>query len=316
MLPKISIITVTYNSVQTLQDSIESILAQDYPNIEHIIVDGASTDGTVELIRSYGDRIGKFTSEPDRGMFDAMNKGVMLATGDIIGILNSDDFYEDPDIISTVVAEFDRSQVDSVFGDLVYVDRNNLDRIVRYYSSANCTPENFAYGWTPAHPTFFAKRSVYNRSGLFKTDYKIASDFELMARFLAKDRISSAYIPKVMVRMRMGGLSTRSLMSNWIISQEIVRACTENGIKTNIAKVLSKYLTKVFQLVNRPRSAISTPISVVKPTYSGGELTGGLTRSKIEQFIFFSAVDAKSEDQSSLLPRRKLQFKNSHKTDK
>jgi glycosyltransferase involved in cell wall biosynthesis len=298
MLPKISIITVTYNSVQTLKDSIESILAQDYPQIEYIIIDGASTDGTVELIKSYGDKVSKFISEPDRGMFDAMNKGVILATSDIIGILNSDDFYESNNIISTVVAEFDRSQVDGVFGDLVYVDRDNIQRIVRYYSSANCTPANFAYGWTPAHPTFFVKKSVYNRYGLFKTDYKIASDFELMARFLAKGQISYTYLPKVMVRMRMGGLSTKNFISNWIISQEIVRACSENGIKTNLAKVLSKYLTKVFQLVVRPKIETPTPIYSRYSHESDSEIVRASSATKIEQFVYLSSTPASSAESS------------------
>jgi glycosyltransferase involved in cell wall biosynthesis len=253
MMQKVSIITVAYNSVTTIGHTIDSILAQDYPHIEHIIIDGASTDGTVDLVRSYGDRITQFISERDRGIYDAMNKGLALATGDIIGILNSDDFYASTDIISTVVATIENSGVDAVFGDLVYVSGSNLSRIVRYYSSAHFHPGLFAYGWMPAHPTFFVKRFAYDQYGYFKTDYKIASDYELLIRFLAKNRLTYHYIPRIMVKMRTGGVSTTNLMSNWILNREIVRGCAENGIRTNLLKVFSKYFTKIFQLIRRPK---------------------------------------------------------------
>jgi glycosyltransferase involved in cell wall biosynthesis len=246
-MTKVSIVTVVYNNSQTIRCAIESILAQDYPNIEYIIIDGASTDGTIEIVKSYGDRITKFISEPDRGIYDAMNKGISLASGDIIGILNSDDFYASTDIISTVVNTMDKLQVDSVFGDLVYVKPDNLTKIVRYYPSDKFHPELFAYGWEPPHPTFFVKRTAYQKYGLFKTSYKIGADFDLMSRFLYKSNISHAYIPKVMVYMRTGGTSTKNLNAIWINIQEVVRACRENGIKTNAVKVSLKYLTKVFQ---------------------------------------------------------------------
>lgn len=249
---KVSIITVVYNGQSTIKDTIKSVLSQDYPDIEHIIIDGASTDGTVEIIQSFSDQIAKFISEPDRGIYDAMNKGISLASGDIIGILNSDDFYADVDIISTVVEAFDRTQTDSVFGDLVFVKSDDLDKVVRYYSSAKFHPQQFANGWMPAHPTFFVRRWAYERYGLFKTDYKIASDYELLTRFLAKHNLSYRYIPKVMVKMRVGGVSTVSLRSNWILNREIVRGCAENEISTNMVRVLSKYFTKVFQLIQRP----------------------------------------------------------------
>jgi glycosyltransferase involved in cell wall biosynthesis len=249
---KVSIITVVYNGSQTITDAIHSVLSQDYSDIEYIIIDGASTDGTVSLIESYQNRITKFISEPDRGIYDAMNKGIKLATGDIIGILNSDDFYASNTIISTVVQRFKQTKADSVFGDLVFVASDNLDKVVRYYSSAKFHPGQFAYGWMPAHPTFFVKRSAYERYGLFKTDYKIAADYELLTRFLAKHKLSYSYIPKVMVKMRTGGVSTTNLKSNWILNREIVRGCAENDIQTNMPKVLSKYFTKVFQLVYRP----------------------------------------------------------------
>ena len=262
---KVSIITVAFNSEKTIADTIESVLSQDYPNIEYIIIDGGSKDGTIEMVGSYGNRVSKFISEPDRGMYDAMNKGIHLATGDIIGILNSDDFYADKSIISNVVNTFVESGSDSVFGDLVYVNSNNLTKVTRYYSSSHFHPRLFAYGWMPAHPTFFVKRWAYEQYGVFQTNYKIAADYELLARFLAKHQISYTYIPQVMVRMRTGGASTTNLMSNWILNSEIIRACTENGIKTNWFKVLSKYFKKVFQLIRRPTlDKIDNPRSLMK----------------------------------------------------
>lgn len=249
---KVSIITVTYNAGTTIRDTIESVLAQDYPNIEHIIIDGASTDNTVEIVQSYGDRIARFVSEPDRGMYDGMNKGIKLATGDVVAILNADDVYIHSRVISTIVNQFEQHHVDAVFADLVYVKHDDLDKIVRYYSSAHFHPGKFAYGWMPAHPTFVVKRWAFDLYGFFKIDYKIAADYELLIRFLAIHQMSYHYIPQVLVKMRTGGASTANLSSNWILNREIVRGCLENGIQTNMTKVLSKYFVKVFQLVARP----------------------------------------------------------------
>ena len=249
-MTKISIITVVYNNSKTIGWAIESILAQDYPNIEHIIIDGASTDGTIDIIKSYSDRIAKFISEPDKGIYDAMNKGLKLATGDIIGILNSDDFYASNTAISDIVREFDTKKVDLVFGDLVFVKPEDLNKIVRTYSTPDFHPDKFAWGWMPPHPTCYIKKSVYQRYGYFKTDYRIAADYEILTRFMAKHRITYSHIPKVLIKMRTGGVSTRNLKSNRILNQEIVRCCAENGIKTNALKVYSKYLTKVSQVIH------------------------------------------------------------------
>jgi glycosyltransferase involved in cell wall biosynthesis len=248
---KVSIITVVYNNQSTIDYAIQSVLSQDYHNIEYIIVDGNSTDGTVKKIQNHKESVNQFISEPDKGIYDAMNKGVKLATGDIIGILNSDDFYANENIISEVVNEFQNKKVDLVFGDIVFVKPENLDKITRYYSSANFYPKKFAWGWMPAHPSCFLKREVYEKYGNFKIDYKIAADYEILTRFMAKYGISYSYIPKVFVKMRTGGVSSANLKSNWILNQEIVRACRENGIETNMAKVLLKYFTKIFQLIRR-----------------------------------------------------------------
>lgn len=253
---KISIITVVYNNKKTIQDAINSVLSQRYDNVEYIIVDGASTDGTVEVINEaimiHSKRNIKFISEKDNGIYDAMNKGISLATGSMIGMLNSDDLYINNDVISTVVNEFMTKNVDSIFADLVYVRADDSDKIVRYYSSAGFHPKKIAYGWMPAHPTFFVKKAIYEQYGFYKTDYQIAADYELIARFIVKNKVSYSYIPKVFVKMRTGGASTRNLKSNWILNKEILRACAENGIETNIIKVLSKYPTKILQLIKKP----------------------------------------------------------------
>lgn len=246
---KISIITVVWNNKDTIKDAIDSVLGQTYEDIEYIIVDGASSDGTVEIVQSYGDAITKFISEPDKGLYDAMNKGINLATGDVIGILNSDDFYIDKYVIEKVVKLFKEKEIDSLFADLIYVRPENLDKTVRYYDSGQFKPEKFAYGWMPAHPTFFVKKSAYDKYGLFKTDYKIAADYELLVRFLYKHKLTYFYLQKPIIKMRVGGVSTSGLKSNWVLNQEIIRACQENGIKTNMLKVLLKYPKKILGLI-------------------------------------------------------------------
>lgn len=246
-----SIITVTYNSSQTIADCINSVISQSYRDIEHIIIDGASSDNTLEIVKEISPHARTF-SEPDHGIYDAMNKGICLATGDIIGILNSDDCYVGPQVIDKVASLMRKSDVDALFADLVYVRSGNLNRIVRYYSGAKFTPDKFAWGWMPPHPTFFVRRELYERYGLFHTNYRIAADYELMARLLARHRVRYAYLPEVIVRMRTGGVSTRNLRSNWILNKEILRACAENGINTNFFKVYSKYFRKIIQLFRRP----------------------------------------------------------------
>lgn len=249
---KVSIITVVLNNKAYVTDCIDSVLNQTYRNIEYIIIDGGSTDGTIDVIKKYENRISKWVSEPDRGIYDAMNKGIRMASGNVIGILNSDDFYVSNNVISMVMNEFVSQNVDSVFADLVYVKRDKPDEVVRYYQSSNFNPKKFAYGWMPAHNTFFVKAHCYEKYGLFKINYKISADFELLVRFLSRHGVSFSYIPCVLIKMRSGGISTRSIKSTWMINKEILRACRENEIDTNIFKVYSKYLVKGFQLLKRP----------------------------------------------------------------
>ena len=247
---KISLITVSYNSAETITDTIESIHSQDFDDIEYIIVDGASKDNTVEIIKSYGAKIDKWISEPDKGIYDAMNKAINMATGEVVGILNSDDFYSATSVISQVADAFGDSTIDAVFGDLVFVDPKNLKKVVRKYSSAKWYPEKFAKGFMPAHPTFFVRRKYYEQIGLFKTDYKIAADYELLIRFLYVRKLKYKYLPLNMVTMRKGGVSSNGIMSNIILNDEIIRGCRENGIQTNVFKVYPKYFTKLFELFN------------------------------------------------------------------
>ena len=241
---KVSIITVVRNNKETVKNAIDSVLGQTYKNIEYIVVDGASTDGTVEIVRSYGDKISQFISEPDSGLYSAMNKGISLATGDVIGILNSDDFYIDDKVIQRVVKEFEEKNVDSVYADLVYVEPKNLNKTVRYYDSSKFNPSKFSYGWMPAHPTFFVKKDTYEKHGVFRTDLKIAADFDILIRFLLTHKISYSYMQEVLVKMRVGGVST-SFNSIWIINTEQLQVCHDNNIDTNIFKILLKYPSKI-----------------------------------------------------------------------
>jgi glycosyltransferase involved in cell wall biosynthesis len=245
---KISLITVSYNSAATIKDTVDSILTQDYPDIEYIIVDGNSKDKTVEIVKSFGNKISKFVSEPDKGIYDAMNKAIKMATGDVVGILNSDDFYTSSKIISQVANAFADESIDAVFGDLVFVDPANLKKVVRTYSSRGWHPGKFARGFMPAHPTFFVRKKYYERFGLFKTDYKIAADYELLIRFLYVHKLKYQYLPLNMVTMRKGGISSNGIKSNIILNQEIIRGCRENGIATNEMMVYSKYFIKLFEL--------------------------------------------------------------------
>ena len=187
---KISIITVCFNAVSTIKDTIDSVLNQNYPEIEYIIVDGASTDGTVEIIRSYGNRIAKFISEPDEGIYDAMNKGISLASGNIVAILNADDFYINSQVISKVVKAFRESGADIVYGDIVIVHPENTEKVVRYWKAGKYRPGSFKWGWHPPHPAFFVKRKIYEKYGVFDLEFKrVAADFEIMARFMERYRV-------------------------------------------------------------------------------------------------------------------------------
>ena len=199
---KVSIITVVKNNVSTIKHAIESVLGQTYNNIEYIVIDGDSTDGTYDIVEKYNDKINKFISEKDNGLYDAMNKGLKHATGDIVGILNSDDVYFNSHVIEDVVKTFKNKKLDSLFGDLFYVEKDNLDKIVRYWKSSEFKLGSFAKGWHPPHPSFFVKNEIYKKYGMFDTTMEVSADFDLMLRLLERHKISTTYLPKVLVRMR------------------------------------------------------------------------------------------------------------------
>ena len=249
---KVSLITVTFNSGMTLRDTIQSVLSQSFPDIEYILVDGLSQDRTIKIVKEYEplfqNRL-KWVSEKDSGLYDAMNKGIRMATGDIIGIINSDDFYFRNDVITKIVEAFNDNNVQAIYGDVRFVNPNNLDRTVRYYSSKRFVPSLFRFGFMPAHPTFFTYRKYFDQLGYYKTNYKIAADYELLLRFLYVHRLKSKYLPLDFMKMRTGGASTASIKSNILLNEEIVRACKENGIWTCYPLLLLKYLVKVFELI-------------------------------------------------------------------
>jgi glycosyltransferase involved in cell wall biosynthesis len=251
---KVSIITVVLNNKETVKDAILSVDSQDYHDMEHIVIDGESVDGTQSVIDKYSDRIAVVISEKDNGIYDAMNKGLRLASGEIIGFLNSDDLYANNNVISDVVSILSEMKVDAVFGDLVFVSSTDPSHIARFYQSKNFSPKFLSKGIMPAHPTLFLRKSVYEKYGYFKTDYRIAADFEFAVRIFKDYNISYHYIPKIMVKMRTGGTSTKNLKSNWILNLEVLRACRENGLKTNLFKIYSKYPGKILGLINRERT--------------------------------------------------------------
>lgn len=245
---KISLISATYNSAKTVRDTLQSIADQTYQNIEHIIIDGASKDNTLEIVKQFP-HVAKMVSEPDKGIYDAMNKGIKAATGDIIGILNSDDFYQDANLIQKVVDAFLQNEIDAVFGDVTFVNPNNLQKVVRYYSSKHFHPKKFEFGYMPAHPTFFTKKEVYEKYGVFKTNYRISADYELLIRLLYVHKLKYQYLNYSMVTMRTGGASNSGLKQIYILNQEIIRACKENGIKTNMFKLSLKFFRKISEFI-------------------------------------------------------------------
>lgn len=249
---KVSLITVSYNTANTIKDTIESVVSQDYEDIEYIIVDGASTDGTQEIVASFDEGVSKFISEPDKGLYDAMNKGLALATGDLVGILNADDFYASTQVISKVVAEIQASGADALFADLVYVNDGELDKVVRFYPGKGFTPPKMLSGNMPPHPTFFVKKSFYDEHGGFDTSYQICADFDVMVRYFHKANGSFTYLPEVIVRMRTGGSSTQGLSSTLTINKEMLKACRKYGLKTSLPRIYSKYPKKILQLLKKP----------------------------------------------------------------
>jgi glycosyltransferase involved in cell wall biosynthesis len=248
---KISIVTAVYNASSTIADTLASVASQTHSDIEHIVIDGSSTDGTQAIVQSQTQGAVKFISEPDRGIYDAMNKGVAIASGDIIGFLNADDIYAHKGVLAAVVQTMQASNLDAVYGDVSFFNADRPDREVRRYRSARFKPSRIAWGWMPAHPAIFLSRKVFERAGPFKTDYRIAGDFEFVARVFHAGALRYRHLAEVLVRMRTGGVSTGSWRNTLLLNREVLRACRENGIYTNPAMILSKYPYKLLEFFCR-----------------------------------------------------------------
>lgn len=248
---KISVITVCRNAVSTIEDSILSVSGQTCSDVEHIIIDGGSEDGTQALIHRHEDLLTKWVSEKDKGIYDAMNKGITLASGDVVAFLNADDVYAHENVLETVSNCLLDEDIDACFGDVVFV-REDMETVARYYRSSGFSRDKIAYGWMPAHPALFLRKSLFDKYGLFKTDYRIAADYELVARLFGVHAIKYRYIRDVFVKMRRGGVSTRGIKNSYILNKEIVKACRENGIRTNLLKVFLKVPVKLMEYVVRP----------------------------------------------------------------
>lgn len=249
---RISIITVCFNSARTIKDTIFSVASQKGVDIEHIIVDGASSDGTVDIIKGHRS-VSKFVSERDKGIYDAMNKGIALATGDVIGTLNADDFYMNDHVLEEVAKVFLDTSIEACYGDLVYVSQNDVNQVVRFWKSNDYEPELFKSGWMPAHPTFFVRKSVYERLGNFNLDYKIAADFELLFRFIEQNSIKTKYIPKVLVKMRLGGTTNKNLSNVIAQNKEIIAILRKHYIDFSIIRFFfKKLINRFFQFTSHP----------------------------------------------------------------
>lgn len=243
---KISVITVVYNRAATIEKAIQSVIAQDYHDIEYVVVDGGSTDGTLTIIDKFIDHIHQYVSGKDEGMYDALNKGIRLATGDIIGVLHADDWFSSHHIISGIAKEFKQNHhLDAVYGDIAFIKENDPRKVVRYYSSAVFKPSLLSWGFIPAHPTFFCKRKCFEKFGYYKTDFDIAADYELLLRFFKVHHIRAKYLPVRFTNMNMGGKSTSGIRSTIKINQEILKACRQNNIRTNYFKLYARYFFKI-----------------------------------------------------------------------
>ena len=251
---KISIITVTLNSGKTIRDTLDSVLRQSYCDYEYIIKDGGSVDDTLSIIKEYAPKFGnkmKVVSEPDKGIYDALNYGIRLATGDIIGFLNSDDFYTSDNALQVIMETFENNDIDATYGDVHYVNNNNLSKCVRYYSSSIFRRWQMRFGMMPAHPSFYCKKTIYEKYGCFDTSYSIASDFDNLLRIIYIGRIKTLYIRKDFVTMRIGGVSTTGFSSRKLIMKDHLLAMKKNKIYSNFILLSLRYFYKIYELVRK-----------------------------------------------------------------
>ena len=249
---KISILTAVFNSSKTIERAINSIKNQTYKNIELIIIDGCSNDGSIEIIENLIDKNDIFISESDDGIYDALNKGINIASGQIIGFLHADDLYADSDVISRVLKVFNEHKCDIVYGDASYFSPDKISKTVRKYKSDQLTKKNLAWGKMPVHPSIFIKKIIYDKHGYFKTKFKIAGDYDFLCRIINDKSISSSYISSNFVLMQQGGISTtRTIKNTILLNKEVYTAIKENNIYTNIFMLLSRYISKILQLINK-----------------------------------------------------------------
>ena len=253
---KVSIITVCYNSEKYIRSAIESVLNQTYGDIEYIVVDGNSIDVTMDIVKSYESQFNgrmKWMSEKDNGIYDAMNKGVAMTTGDVVGILNSDDFYANSNVVAKAAQLLQEKNIDAVYGDLLYVHSNTIDKVRRYWKSGDYQKNAFLWGWMPPHPTFFVKREVYEKYGCFNTNFISAADYEFMLRIIHKEHIKLAYLPEILVKMRSGGKSNQSLKSRIRGNKEDIMAWKINGLHPYCFTRYLKPVRKILQYIQRPK---------------------------------------------------------------
>ncbi len=243
---KISIITVVYNCEKTIERTIRSVLSQSYKNIEYLIIDGASTDATMQVVNRYKNQISVILTEKDKGMYDALNKGIRLCTGDVVGILHADDEFASTQSIQLIAERLQSNPViDAVYGDVGFVKEEEPDKIVRYYSSAIFNTNLFKWGFMPAHPTFFCYKKYFDLYGVYRTDLDIAADFDLLARFLRRHQLLTSYIPVMLVKMNLGGKSTRGISSTIQINKEIKQILTEQKMPSSYLRLYARYFVKV-----------------------------------------------------------------------
>ena len=253
--PLVSIVTTTYNSGKTVNDTLQSVASQDYPNIEHIIIDGASTDNTLEIVRRFP-HVQKIISEKDKGIYDAMNKGLKATSGQIIGFLNSDDFYISNSVVREVIELMQTHKTDALYADLVYVHPVKIDKVLRTWVAGSFKPRKFLFGWMPPHPTFFVRKNIYDQWGMFNTDLRTSADYELMLRLLYKHKISVCYLPKVIIKMRSGGVSNASLTNRLKANKEDREAWRINQLEPNLFTSWLKPLRKISQFIFYEKNSI------------------------------------------------------------